>query len=455
MTLKFGHFLHSLICRLQREIAASKRCRNYQPSFTLLEESETEVKLKTTRSLSSSSSTSTSSATSTPQHNPLQQRSSTTSKRSGGSFIHNDEWDNFKKDEDFEVQDASTSCPPQGKNILTKQRRTTTQRSSSNESTDEADGKGSYSYLPPRNIPATPEGSENYCFMPKPKNTPLTRDDECKVDKIKNQPNGSLENEEASSPTNENYCFMPKPKNTPLTRDDECKVDKIKNQPNGSLENEEASSPTNENYCFMPKPKNIPVTEAPSPTENYCFLPPPKPLSPDTTPSRMTITNERITSDRQSIKKKVTPITPVKRLWEHEDKNEKSGDQEDEAPNYHFLPPPKPSSPSLDSNDEYNFLPPPSSAPRLRSQDQQQQEQQTSISISDKLQNDKHTKQTNRYGDESNIDSNNKDESYINFAPIQQMKMIAKNNIKSPKAKTHSSNGDQTNDPNSYVNFKY
>lgn len=400
------------IYRLQREIAASKRDRNYQPTFL-------------TRGISSEDSVETPKS---PDRKEKHQRGSTHSKRSAGSFSHNNDTDSFEADENSSSSDESSTTPKgysylppinstpikQGaKGTTIKQKRTTRQPSHNGSPLDETDGREDESYCfmpPPKNTPATPDGSdENYCFMPKPKNTPATPD-----------------------ASDENYCFMPKPKNTPATPD-----------------------ASDESYCFMPKPKNMPLTGKKSneyksnqsvpasletkdtenhdtTNENYCFLPPPKPVpSPDTNiPSRMT-SNERITSDRKSIKH-VTPIVPLKRLCEKNENEslEETGNEVDGGGNYHFLPSPKPS--------------------------QKQSSPPTSM-ISDRLNNEKYTvskHRPNRYVDDNiNVnDINSKtDENYINFAPIQQMKMIAKNNTKAPPPTT-SPHG---NGVNNYMNFKY
>ena len=449
LTLKKLNLNHHLYHRLQREIAASKRDRNYQPSLDLLssieDHDETIEHGETTTSRPTSLSTTTT---------PLRiSRSSRTSKRSGGSFSHNDERDSFEEEEnedsdtdDDDVVDGgerSTPSTPKGYSYLPpvkgasiKQKRTA-RGSSSNDSTDETDGKGSYTFMAaPRNIPATtPEGDESYCFMPKPKNTPV-KDQQSKIngsENVQQAPSSSTEGDE-------NYFSMTKPKNTPLgAKDPQSKIN----------------------------PTNTPVKSGEDhiPNENYCFLPPPKPLSssPDKkTASRMN-SQERIVSDRQSIKQR-TPITPVKKLCQqNEDVSDEKSCDEIDAPNYHFLPPPKPTSletkqppTTPDSSDNgYTFLPPKSNP------QQQQQLDDDSLSFpttTDQLNSNKHTNRpSNRYaGNTNNIINNNTsknndkiDENYINFAPIQQMKMIAKNNIK-PIAVAKS-----PNNPNNYMNFKY
>ena len=422
-------------------IAASKRDRNYQPSLLL---SSLEDQEETGYPDTASSTT------------PLRfSRSSRTSKRSGGSFSHNDERNSFEKeeeeedsenedDDDVDGNERVTSTTPKGynylppiKNTSVKQKRTT-RGSNSTDSTDETDGKGSYTFMPaPRNIPATtPEGDENYCFMPKPKSTPV-KDNQSEID-------GSVEKtkEDHTSPiADENYCFMPKPKNTPVNKDQQSKIDSA----NTPIKDDGEDDVPNENYCFLPPPK--PLSSSSSSSEKKTI-----------TPSRMN-SHERIVSDRQSIKQR-TPITPVKKLCQKNDNDneggaDRSGDEVD-APNYHFLPPPKPTSPGIkhqqprtpdsDNNSGYTHLPAKAN-PQI-----EQDAESLSFPKSDQLKADKHSNRpSNRYGGNTNITTNNNDkidENYINFAPIQQMKMIAKNNVK-PIAVS------PNNDPNNYMNFKY
>eukprot|EP00111_Clytia_hemisphaerica_P023643 TCONS_00069695-protein len=404
---KVQKFQPDLNNKIQREIAASKKNRNYQPSFT-----EHDIPLDEPDHAPSSPTT----RRQTPP-DPI-----STKKRSGGSFIRNEERDSFED----ETPSGYNYLPPIN-HISIKQKTT---RRSSEDKTDQSPNS-SYTYMPPpKNTPKTPEGADE---------------------------------------GNENYSFLPSPK----------KIHQFKKLDftDGKIDEE--------NYNFMPAPKNTPAKSSPEGgNENYTFLPPPTPASPGLSIRDKLAADKLnrvqntavISSDNYDIVPQPKPITPINNmtnLWGNSGnpQQERQNSQEENG-DYSFLPPPKPSTPkSPQPSNGYDYLPPqeqsdtgydflPAPATVKPKSPSIMQPSYGNLTFPNKLENEKHTPTNNRYGFDCSDNSNAQDESYINFQPLQQMKMIAKNNMKKPvfdgsKKLTAGGGVSAGNDGKSYVNFKY